>query len=677
MKKYNKMIKYVTVLLVSFLVNIQLMSQDLGTSAYSTLRWDHFSIADAGGIGGNVIGLTTDKKMYVAGQNLGFIIHTNGDPNYQAQYTFRYVPSPTGQTVKKVDVINVAYDINNTYIGNVSSFGCLTESGKLYVWGFNTGLLENAFPISTLSTTDTTKVRRSPVQLTILGESDFVDFDMPQGQVGLNYWVAIGASGKAYAIGRLGTGGFLNPVGNSTTFFQLPNPIGVAITFKYTKVWVSENRNGMYLKGNDGNIYYAGPGTNGDNSTGVPSLFYYTDALGQLYNNSGTLVNTIPQYNFKLNPPVLVPFPAGEDIVSIDTRIPTNTLVLSASGKAYATGIWNERVLYNNNFNYYRFPLKNLPTLGTELFKQVVPSTGVPSDTTYMLKSFVEVAIPSGATKVVEFASISPRDRYHNFVIIGDNKKAYWSGTSNDQSTDNGFFSKVAYLDYTTTCRFNIYKTAFPYKWEVKAPELDNLSKMYAGFAGAYMTSESKIGYVAGEFIYGVDASGRTWGNTSGIRNNYLNPKPIANELLDFCNSNRGLGGTGTFGPVIPTNTAVGVLDCSKTQLIVAPMVGTASNLSLVVTVNVTTAGTFTPITVSGSGMSVASGYTISTTATGVQQFVIPIHYDGTALGVLNFTVGSAGTCSADLAGTSKKTVNMDVWTLDNCTLKLVAPKLK
>jgi hypothetical protein len=106
-------------------------------------------------------------------------------------------------------------------------------------------------------------------------------------------------------------------------------------------------------------------------------------------------------------------------------------------------------------------------------------------------------------------------------------------------------------------------------------------------------------------------------------------------------------------------------LDCSKTQQTPAPIAGTASQLDLVVTINVSTAGTFTPITVSGSGMTVANDVnSVTTTTTGIQTFHIPIHYDGTALGTLNFTIGSAGSCTADLTKSSKKAI-VDMWTLD------------
>jgi hypothetical protein len=120
---------------------------------------------------------------------------------------------------------------------------------------------------------------------------------------------------------------------------------------------------------------------------------------------------------------------------------------------------------------------------------------------------------------------------------------------------------------------------------------------------------------------------------------------------------------------------AAGTLDCAKTQIIQAPIQGVPNQVTLVVTMNVTTAGNF-PVTLSGSGMSLANGVTyITTTTTGVQTFNIPMKYDGTTLGTLTFTVG-ANTCTADLSLTKKK-VLIDVWILDNCTLKIAAPTLK
>lgn len=121
-----------------------------------------------------------------------------------------------------------------------------------------------------------------------------------------------------------------------------------------------------------------------------------------------------------------------------------------------------------------------------------------------------------------------------------------------------------------------------------------------------------------------------------------------------------------------------GTIDCSKTQIYTAPVVGQAAQKTLLVTINVTSAGCFSPITVSGSGMTVPAGFNqICTTTTGIQQFSIPVNYSGAALGTMNFTIGSAtnaGSCSADLTNTPKKAIS-DVWTLD--CVPTTGPSLK
>ena len=126
---------------------------------------------------------------------------------------------------------------------------------------------------------------------------------------------------------------------------------------------------------------------------------------------------------------------------------------------------------------------------------------------------------------------------------------------------------------------------------------------------------------------------------------------------------------------VVAAPAPAGTLDCAKTQIIQAPVQGVPNQVALVVTMNVTTAGNF-PVTLIGSGMSLANGITyVTATTTGVQAFNIPMKYDGTTLSTLTFTVGS-NTCTADLSLTKKK-VLIDVWILDNCTLKIAAPALK
>ncbi len=119
----------------------------------------------------------------------------------------------------------------------------------------------------------------------------------------------------------------------------------------------------------------------------------------------------------------------------------------------------------------------------------------------------------------------------------------------------------------------------------------------------------------------------------------------------------------------------IGTLDCNKTRLLPAPIVGTPSVHLLVVTLNITSSGTF-PISVSGSGMTTTTT-SITATNTGSQTVSIPMNYDGTTLGVLTFNVGTS-TCTADLSSaTAKKKALVDVWTLDNCSVKLASPALK
>jgi hypothetical protein len=148
---------------------------------------------------------------------------------------------------------------------------------------------------------------------------------------------------------------------------------------------------------------------------------------------------------------------------------------------------------------------------------------------------------------------------------------------------------------------------------------------------------------------------------------------PISYTICEVSNPTNCSTATSTV--VVTAPAPAGTLDCTKTQIIQAPVQGVPNQVTLVVTMNVTTAGDF-PVTLSGSGMSLANGITyVTTTTTGVQAFNIPMKYDGTTLSTLTFTVGS-NTCTADLSLTKKK-VLIDVWILDNCTLNIAAPALK
>lgn len=118
-----------------------------------------------------------------------------------------------------------------------------------------------------------------------------------------------------------------------------------------------------------------------------------------------------------------------------------------------------------------------------------------------------------------------------------------------------------------------------------------------------------------------------------------------------------------------PAVGAAGTVVCSSTQMIPAPVAGTASNHAIYVTVNVTTAGTFSPVSVTGSGFTLSvSPYTLTTTTTGAQTFIVPVHYDGTTLtNNLQFTLGAAGSCVADMTKPAK-VLTKNVYSLDGCT---------
>lgn len=119
------------------------------------------------------------------------------------------------------------------------------------------------------------------------------------------------------------------------------------------------------------------------------------------------------------------------------------------------------------------------------------------------------------------------------------------------------------------------------------------------------------------------------------------------------------------------------VIDCSKTAVLNAPVQGTAGQTDLMVTVNVGGAGCMTPITISGSGMSLANNLSqVCAKTNGIQQLHIPLKYDGSALGTMTFTIGNSGTCTADLSQ-QPSSKEVKVWTLDNCTLSNAAPGLQ
>ncbi|MFK7950774.1 MAG: hypothetical protein AB8G11_24525 [Saprospiraceae bacterium] len=117
--------------------------------------------------------------------------------------------------------------------------------------------------------------------------------------------------------------------------------------------------------------------------------------------------------------------------------------------------------------------------------------------------------------------------------------------------------------------------------------------------------------------------------------------------------------------PGTPGGVAVGTIDCSKTQIATAPVAGVPGQKTLMVTMDVTSIGCFSPITVSGSGMSVANGITeVCTETTGIQTFYIPVNYDGSALGTMNFSIGTGNNCTADLTNAPKQVIT-PIYTLD------------
>lgn len=144
---------------------------------------------------------------------------------------------------------------------------------------------------------------------------------------------------------------------------------------------------------------------------------------------------------------------------------------------------------------------------------------------------------------------------------------------------------------------------------------------------------------------------------------------------------NNCYGMTGAPVTVTQTSCYVGTMDCSKTTLSPAPVSGISSIIDMVIAINVTTPGVFGPITLSGSGLSLANGInSVTATTTGLQTFHLLVNYDGSPLSTLNFTVGSAsnaGSCIANLGTVAPKQVVSNIWSLDNCTPVQLGPGLK
>ena len=160
-----------------------------------------------------------------------------------------------------------------------------------------------------------------------------------------------------------------------------------------------------------------------------------------------------------------------------------------------------------------------------------------------------------------------------------------------------------------------------------------------------------------------------TWhtGSIASGTNKVANPSAVAGGTYyaSFFDSANNCYSPTTLVTATSASCASGVIDCSKTQLYPAPVVGVSGQKVLYVTLNVSTSGCFSPLSVSGSGFSVANGVTqICTSTTGVQQMSIPVYYNGSSLGTMSFAVGTSGSCSADLTTTPKKAV-VDMWTIE------------
>lgn len=630
---------------------------DLGPSQISTLQWNDISssmIAKAS------IGLTTDGRVYTWGDNFLFTIKTQGPhaniQNVQAQVAPHYIP--LNQQIIKVRA-------KGSSIGGLygATYFALATNGNLYAWGVNTGLLTTAWPTipigSSPTFSDSTKVRRVPVQLTIQGETSFVDFDASDLA---NFWVAVSATGKAYHIGASGGGT------EATTFAALPNPSGVDASFKYTNVWVSDVLNTLhiFLKGNNGKIYFTGRMSEA-----------YNSGISAIASSTPTPTPTNAELLSKVREiiPREVPFPSGEDIVrivpAVDLSYGNSSFAFSASGKAYIAGLW--RVIKTGgspSTQYVIAPLKSSPS-ASDIYS--VRGSTV-SDTSYSLRSFKEIAMLPGATAIKDIVTGGGVTTGHLTLAVGDNGKAYFSGSILQAPARlhwAGDLVKALRTEPNTLdmCRDNIYTyvNSF-YTWDVPAPMYDNAVKFYntdnsaENFNQLAIISKSGRGYFTGR-IFENAGIGRTVNTTNGT---IRIPVPIANELLYDCNPSPGTGGP--LGEPVST-PGVGVIDCSKTKLYPAPVQGTPSELSLLVTINVTTIGDFSPITISGSGMSLVSGFDkVTATTTGVQTFHIPIKYNGSTLtNNFQFTIGSAGSCSADLTNKPSNEITK-VWSLNNCT---------
>lgn len=639
-------------LLISLLGGQTARAQELGAPAFSSLTWTE--ISSTGFEGGLSIGLTKDKRVFTWGTNTYSEIHTNYQKKNNvnhfnsaiAQKTPYYVPLPAGEKGKKVRANRAVLNAMTTNLAYGNSFACLTESGKFYAWGVNQGCygVNAAFPIVNNVPADTTQSKRLPVLITIPNETTIVDFDMPREPGSI---VVIGESGKAYFNGNRYSVSLF-----TTTFTAIPFPSGVDnTTFKYTNVWFGNvNTTGVaiYLKGNNNNIYVTG--------------------RFESFQNSGSLSAFTNNYNVLTDIPQPVLFPAGEDIIKISAATHSGSggreiaFALSASGKAYATGTW-----YNNSGNepVYYFPLKTVPP--TNLI-----NTSTAPDSNLVIRTFQEMPLPAGigATKFIDVVATSYNSHVSGWVIT-DNNYVYWSGYNDAGSTTIGNYLQYVPINDPRCSKTAEVKTRLKNTWQVESFMLRGAVKIFPASNVHFVTPASGRGYVFGQG--GAGDNDAVYGVGKLDNSTYFKyPTPLANEQLDNCNTSPGVAVSDPVGPVL----GVGAIDCSKTKLSPAPVAGVPSQLNLQVSINVTTAGSFSPLSVSGSGMSLGNGITsVSTTTTGVQTFHIPIQYDGSTLtNAFQFTIGQAGSCTADLTKPPVKAIT-DVWTLE--CLPSVGPALK
>lgn len=242
--------------------------------------------------------------------------------------------------------------------------------------------------------------------------------------------------------------------------------------------------------------------------------------------------------------------------------------------------------------------------------------------------------------------------------------QASGSGTNSFDITDSGIIIKSTYPGAATA-----YEDHY-------ALSIDHVNANNEDPTTTYSSIPSHIASWGTYPLFHPNGYGSLYRNVQFLFNNGKLVRPdMGQSTID---QNCGLA-TPNVVPNAPA-PAGGIINCSKTAFISAPVVGTPASIAIRVEINVTGAGTFSPITVSGSGFSMLDpNYTITANSTGVHTFVIPAYYDGSALSTVDISAGQAGTCTADLStlpNTTKK-VEIEIWTPENCTFKQVGPTLK